>query len=471
MDILEKCSNHDRAQAYLQENQIVADNILENLFFKPWKDETHPLSFHGIELIISPKCNLACKYCYYNKYHKILYPDDNFNEEQVKQNLKLILQWLDYNHYRTNLDIFSGEFFAQTLGWECLDIIYNYEKTVNSQWRITDIMIPTNLSFCANEELAKKIFQYKEKFDTLAINLYLSASFDGLYEDPINRPVKCDLDFPLSHKYNEDYYNKCFQFVYDYYAGLHPMIYSKGIDQWIKNFTWFQDAMHKNDIWWQDLYLLEVRNEDWNQDNLKDFMQFYMYLFDWIYTKFNGDKTQILEFIFQNGFNILSGPFSTTERGYTCSIQTNLMIRVGDLKLVPCHRTAYPHLILGTFEPTNDEQVLKFRCENAELLTTIFSMHRHNNPYCIHCPINHLCGGQCLGACYENNYNIFGTIPSVCLIEYAKIIITIQALLKYNLYTDCLATVTEEQRIQLEFIRKELLSIYDKTRINPVERS
>jgi len=89
---------------------------------------------------------------------------------------------------------------------------------------------------------------------------------------------------------------------------------------------------------------------------------------------------------------MLINSFVPCNRGFTCSIQSEFMVRVGDLKVVPCHRTEYSQFIYG--ELIDDEkEILKFKVEKPELLITIFGMHRRDMMYCSMCPINHLCGG------------------------------------------------------------------------------
>jgi len=89
----------------------LADNFLETYFFSNFK-YSHTASKKSLELIISPKCNLGCKYCYIHKHKKHIFNEDIFNEELTLKNLTLILKWLEKNEFNPDLDIFSGELFA-----------------------------------------------------------------------------------------------------------------------------------------------------------------------------------------------------------------------------------------------------------------------------------------------------------------------------------------------------------------------
>ena len=447
-------TDHKASTTYLQENQAVADNLLEKLFYAEWLDYTkQPL--RGVEFIISPACNLGCKYCYLNRYHNDLYPSELLQPEIIKQNCLKLLKWLDKHHYRTHLEIFSGELFAQQLGYDILDIIYEYEKNVDPQWRIFEYTIPTNFTFCNSPELEAKVVEYLNKFEELGTPLWLSASFDGIYEE-CNRPWVRDLDLTIPHTRDKAYYDRVFEFILNHASGLHPMVYSQGIERWKENFEWFQTMMEKADMPWEHLYLLEVRNEEWTPDQIKNLEQFIRDLWAYSYQKCDGDKEKLSYFIHQyTGFNLLVEPMARIARGMPCTVQSDLMIRLGDLKTFPCHRTSYPAFCTGQFVDDEEEE-LKFVCENAELLCAIYGLHHRTFPYCITCPINHLCSGQCLGACYEATRNLFTPIPSVCVVKYAQIKTHIEMLIKYDLYQEAWNNAGAEQRIQMDNLRKDL---------------
>jgi len=105
---------YDDLEQYIKEDNIVADKFLNDYFYKKWRYDNNDTNSvkPGIELIISPYCNQACKYCYWVRYQKSIFPDAVYDIEKTKENLLLILKWLDHNQFNPALDIFSGEIFA-----------------------------------------------------------------------------------------------------------------------------------------------------------------------------------------------------------------------------------------------------------------------------------------------------------------------------------------------------------------------
>ena len=66
-----------------QENDILLNNFVKNTFYKSWKNENKFVNFSHSELILSAKCNLSCKYCYYNRYGDQLYPEEITNFQMI----------------------------------------------------------------------------------------------------------------------------------------------------------------------------------------------------------------------------------------------------------------------------------------------------------------------------------------------------------------------------------------------------
>ena len=448
---------YDDLKQYEQEDEIVALDFLDRYFYKRWKYDLDPGPVKpGLELIISPYCNQACKYCYWVKYQKGIFPDAIYNIEKTKENLLLILKWLDHNQFNPSFDIFSGEIFAQQIGFDCLNIIYEYEKNVDPRWRVPSVMIPTNFSWVTNEKLYKQVEELQHKFESININFTLSASFDGYYEE-VNRPFSNKLDLEINKPIlNDEYYNKLFEAASTLSTGLHPMVYSEHMDKWIDNFLWFQDMMEKYNIPWDNLYLLEVRNDNWDVNSIHEMQKFLEFLYEWLNNKFEGDTDCLYNFIIKNGFNILNEPIGRISRGMPCSIQSEFFIRLSDLKMYPCHRLGYEQFHYGTWEPTNDESVLKFIPENVSMMLTIYGLHHRCLNYCVECPINHLCIGPCLGSNYESNHNFMTPSPTVCALKHAMAETTVKMLMKYNIYYRVLTIVSPPQKVQFEWIRKEI---------------
>lgn len=219
---------------YEIENNILFNNFLEDYFYKNFRNGDKCLE---LELIISPICNLGCKYCYLHKYYHKSFHENMFDHDKTVNNLKKILEWIKVNNFKINLDIFSGELFAQKIGYEVMDILYDWcEKNPG---KIIKITIPTNFTFIASDKYTKKVENLINKFKNIEVPIHLSASFDGKYCEE-NRPYVRDLDIKFDHIRDDSYYDKVFEFIKKHECGLHPMIYSKKIECWKDNFLWFQ---------------------------------------------------------------------------------------------------------------------------------------------------------------------------------------------------------------------------------------
>jgi radical SAM protein with 4Fe4S-binding SPASM domain len=230
-----------------------------------------------------------------------------------------------------------------------------------------------------------------------------------------NRPYKHDLDIPLNFPRNDAYYDKVFEFSKKYHFGFHPMIYYGGIENWIKNFDWFQEQFAKHGIGWRNIYLLQVRNDGWTVEANKELYKFIQHIINFAFDKVGMDKEAFVRFLReeQNGFNILSQPLVSHNRGIGCGLQNTFGIRVSDLAHHVCHRNMYPDYCIGSLVDDEDG-ILRYETKNAELGLVAYGFNTKMQPACIKCPINHLCIGGCLGAQYEINRDLFSPIKSVC---------------------------------------------------------
>ena len=253
------------------------EQFLNDYFYTPYKERN--MDGKTLELIFTPQCNLKCSYCYLWKNKNNLFSGCEYNKEKILNNLKLVLKWLEKNHFCPTLDLFSGEFFAQTLGYEALEIIYNHQKEVEPQYRIPALFIPTNMTFLGSDELTAKVDEFRDKFAELDIKLFLSASIDGKYI-ATNRSYDKDLDIEINLVRDDAYYDKVFDYCVKHNILFHPMIYSKNIENWKDNFLWFKENLEKRGASVWSVYLLEVRNEEWTQTEIKHFQDFVRFLYD-----------------------------------------------------------------------------------------------------------------------------------------------------------------------------------------------
>ena len=404
---------------YQKENDIIAWNFLERTFFKSFRlpyDEMRATNYGSVEFMLNAACNQACQYCYLNKYGTELVPKSARNVNNILKNSELLIKFLTSNNMHPTYEIFSGDLFFQRVGFDLLDLILKYSKICKT----TDlILIPTNGTFIMDDERTKKVIYYLEEFQKLNIQLGLSLSVDGKYMEE-NTPMK------VGRNYTDNDYDAIFKFAKKFHCGFHPMIYSHRIDSWIDNFLWFQENFKKYDLPWNGIYLLEVRNKEWSDKQINEYLKFVEFLLEWVYNKLDNNPSRLLQFIFKSGFNFLN-VFSTIGRGYGCSIQSCLHVRMGDLFVVPCHRTSYDILNFGKFE-VNDDEIVGFKSKNVEFFLAIQAASVKSNPMCEKCMIKHFCSGQCFGSMYEATGDPFSPIPTVCKLFHGKLRMVLRTL-------------------------------------------
>ena len=455
---MENCNvNQDGLSLYEAENQAVAEQIMEEYFLKHFKPGAENIYGKNVELIVSPRCNLGCKYCYLHRYRKDIFGEECFNEELTLKNLKLFLKWLEKNEYAPNIEIFSGELFGQEIGYKVFDVIIEHEKQIDPILRPKLITIPTNFTFMCSPEAEARVENIRARLRELNIELGLSASFDGKYMEQ-NRPYLHDMDVPLGGKNARDdnYYNKTFDYIKASGSGIHPMVYSQGIEKWKQNFLWFQEEMAKRNIPWESIYLLQVRNEEWTAEQIHELQDFIRFLYEFVWEKVDHSPEFLCNFILKaNGFNMLAEPFTSTGRGLTCGIQGQFTIRLSDLMMYPCHRLGYKDFWFGQFVE-DEEKNLTYKNLNVELMNATYYCHHEVLPYCANCAIRHCCVGPCLGAQYESNRNLFAPIPTVCNVMFAIVATSIECLLKYGAYNTMMSQLDAEKQTELAYVKKEI---------------
>lgn len=441
------------SRTYNEENDILYKNYLQDYFFNDFLNPD-PEKIKQLEIIVSPKCNLGCKYCYLHKYYNKSFPPSSFDESRTLENLDKLLNWLHENKYRPNLDIFSGELLAQKIGYQVLDRIYEFEKKLTKEERFRRITIPTNYTFINSDEEIRQVQKLIYKFSDLGIPLILSASFDGKYMDE-NRPYIHDLDITFNHEYSDEYYDKIFKFNKKNGFGFHPMVYSKNIDKWKQNFIWFQDMFNKYDIEWKRLYLLQVRNVEWTEYEIKCFKEFIDFLLEYSYDKCKKTNENFMDFIFiDGGFNILREPFTCSSKGLPCAMQTEFTVKLNDLTHHPCHRLLYDEFKIGEFVDKGNS--IEFCTKNASLGLTILGCDKNMFPHCINCPINSLCIGGCLGAQYEVTGSMFIPIPTVCKVNLTLVKTIIDFFVTHDIYDELLTRMSfnNDKYEQIKYIKE-----------------
>lgn len=414
---------------YVRDNSELLEAMFNRYFFNNWKIPAKKRDPHysRLELMVTADCNLGCKYCYIHRHGKKLYKPEIREHDLLRKNLDIVLDWLIENNYTPEVDFFSGSPLSQEITLELLEKIYERYKEVPKEKRIPSIVIPTNFTFILSDELIKRVEDLIEKFRNIGISMLLSASIEGKYMEQnrpfrFNQPRDRGLFLPEKDLRNDEYYDKVFRFAKKHNCGFHPMVYSNDIHLWQKNFLWFQDMFRKHEIPYYNIYLLEVRNIEWTDEQIRDYLYFVEFLIRWTWKEIcKEDKNKFMDFMIKRrGYNILVSTLFRKARGTTCSLQTMFYIRLGDLKIIPCHRQCYDGYEFGKFIIKNDK-IIGIEAINTEMAIGIFSNESKNQPYCVDCIIKEICPSGCLGSQLESNGDPFTPIPTVCELYHKKI--------------------------------------------------
>ena len=402
-----------------RESDILFADLLERYFFKNFKRKD---SKRSLELFLKGTCSGGCKYCYLVKNKNQLYPSQIEKDEDILRNVERIIKWYINNNFRCGIDIFSGECITTGFMFEVLDILYSNLYKVNFDYRPEYICIPENCAFIEDENLIKKMQSYIDKFNNIRIKLIISASVDGKIIEDNRRGEETDI-----------YYSRLFDFLDKNKFGVHPMVSTYQIDKWIENYLWWKDNAPpsiKN-----NLFMLEVRDDDWNSEKLDYFLQFLYSVVDYEYTivhkkdlnSFARRVAKIGKFSKQNYDNIsLCLDSDLTCRGITCALQSSLTIRCGDLAVVPCHRLSYEDYIAGFLNIDEDGKLIDVDSRNVEFYIAELCWNKETGPQCGQCIFNKFCNGPCLGSNKESTGNPFLIGESVCNLQKSKILFLIQ---------------------------------------------
>jgi len=413
---------------YTKENSDVLKNLFNKTFFNGWakprfdkKDEV----FQSIEIYLTPECNLGCEYCYVNKFSKDTYPKELRNSKTILNNLRLLLNWLIENKYTPKIDLFSGAGVESELGLEALELILDVYSKVDDSLKPEYISIPTNFTFITDDKITERVDSLMNNFKAINIHVGLSISVDGKYMEQ-NRPwknprmVNAKMVTSETEIRDDEYYDKVFDFAVKYNAGFHPMVYSHNIELWKKNWLWFQEKFEEKGIPFKNIYLLEIRNQEWTSNQILEYTDFLEFIIDWTFEKkFGKDPKKLADFILSAGYNTLRSPFLARGRGTTCSLQTTMFVRLGDLDIIGCHRQSYDGYDFGKFI-VEDNKIVDIEAKNLEMAIGILTFDLATQPYCEQCMLKDICSGGCMGAQLETNGDPFIPIPTVCDLLHHK---------------------------------------------------
>lgn len=417
-------------ESFQQEQDQLLYTLLDSRFFDPWRDPNYHGRPHSIlpkgslELFITPVCNQKCEYCYLQKYSE-LYPIETATRENILKNLRIILDWVVENRfYLPNIDLFGGEIWHTPFGLEVLDTVYEYVSTKGMP--LPFITIPTNGTFIQYPNQVIEIQNRIDRFKRYGCNVLISFSTDGKYIELQERPRN---DNSLKEEQLDKFYDDLFTFVKHNNYGFHPMLAAKSAKHWIKNFNWWLTMIRKFDLPLDSLMLLEVRNDDWEEEDIQYYEEFVKYLVDLTWDYHNGDFYQFVDdilllnqvyevkdLLWKEGTSYMPNSFGDAKGVYGCTLQTHLTVRLGDLAIAPCHRTAYNKYLYGHFQlDENGEKITGIKANNPQVAVNLYLL---DNKYaiigCDTCIFNPICMGTCRGQSIEANQDIFQNDPKVC---------------------------------------------------------
>lgn len=418
-------------ETFEQEQSNIIKTLLTNRFFNPWREkEINNKSLNSetkLEIYATASCNQKCEYCYLVKYDE-LYPKEYNKRELIEKNLKILLNWIIENDfYIPSIEFFTGEIWHTSYGLKLLDIVF---QAIKQGLRTDMILIPSNCSFILDEIQTQKIQHYINSYSKYNVRLCFSISVDGKIIDNYR---------PLNNKIirNDKYYENLFLFAVHNNFYFHPMVAACNVEQWIENYKWWQMMCEKYNFSLNTLMLLEVRNDDWNEKSIKNYIDFLDYLL-----KLDRNNYKTNEEFFNHIFNFYN---DQEDMGYTpwaitfsetfpgCTVCDSLTVRLGDMAICPCHRTAYNKFLYGHFEIENNK-IIDIKGNNPEMASRILLGNTNLCSFqCDVCNYNALCLKGCFGAQYETEKDPFFPIESVCNLFKAKYSYLINTYLKMGI--------------------------------------
>jgi len=440
-------------EEYVKENSELFEYFLDQSFFKTWsadvEHEDYNANYDNLELMVNHKCELKCTYCYMDKYHESYFPKGSQVPATLLKNTDILIDWLVDNNYKPSIEMFAGDSVGDPT---CRKIIHKLQDAaLAGRSPSKGLILPTNMGWILDDHKIKDVEELLQKSEFSGLPMFISMSVDGKYMEE-NRSFKSK-----NRGWTDEAYAKLFEFMVRYpQSGPHPMVYGNNIEKAKDSFLWWQENYEKYGLDWSRIYFLEVRNPEWTLDQTKEYAEFIKFMVRWSYDKVGRDKGRLVNFLTErHGFNILGNPFTQTGRGMPCSIQACLTLRLGDMMVIPCHRTAYKHMETASMV-VEDGKIKGFDAKNIELWFSIQAITSEVYPYCEMCSIKHMCKGGCLGAQYEATGNLYAPIPTVCRLYHAKIVALIEVLTELDVFDYILRYVSTPKRIAFELIKTHI---------------
>lgn len=429
---------------YQDEKNVVLEHMLDKLyriFQEDPDDRAQTIHRCGLELYLTPDCNQNCSYCYLCKYKNELYPKELRNQELILKNIRIFLDYcIEKKLNPPRFDLFSGEIWDTQFGYDVLQIVY--EATLKG-FRPGMIVIPSNFSFVLQDESLAIINDYMQKFSAQDIRFCWSCSNDGWYTDSMTRPFNNEEQYELK-KGTKAYYERIFEFCKRWNLGFHPMVSAHGIEYWCENFDWWMtELQNRNFDMLRSIMFLEVRNDDWNDEKIIHYLKYLNHSIDYYdnyfktHEKLKQDPQAFKKWLHHaltKGVSASYSPLFFTSRQVHpgCTIHRTLAIRMGDLAIVPCHRTSYDQLIGGHYIVEN-EKIVGIHAENIQIMNQIWFNNMQGTAKCGGCPYNSYCLKGCYGSQLENTGDLFYPCPTVCNLYQARLIFLYHKYNKLNL--------------------------------------
>lgn len=428
---------------FQQEQDHLLQVILNERFFKTWEKPCET-SFDtppgNLELYITSTCNQRCEYCYLVKYPD-LYPKEYNNKELIMQNLERVYNWIIENNWHLQqIEFYTGEIWHTPWGLEVLELTIEYLKKGLS---VSEFLIPTNASFARDRVQREKVCRLANQIDALGSHLTLSFSVDGLILENMERPLVS------GEEKTEEFYETLFTLSKEYSWAFHPMLSANSAKYWIENYKWWKRELHKHDLPMHAIMILEVRNDDWGDEELAALEKFIDFLIKDTLTFHDGDCGSAAEDLFLiNQCYLREGesfwgdeipylPFTLAPCKYYhgCTVATSMTLRLGDLAICPCHRTAYNKNLYGWLTVDEEGKIAGIKANNPQQAVKILMMNNQiSTPGCDTCFYRELCLGGCLGMQMETMGDPMRINEKVCRLEKTKYKATLKALKKYGIF-------------------------------------
>lgn len=443
---------------YEKENEALLQDILEDNFYRGFRDpKLARYDDMSLELNITASCNQKCEYCYLTKYGHEIYPVELRDPKKIIENLSMLISYFLKNEMHPRiLDIFSGEIWGTDLSDQVFGLILT---AIESGWIIKIIMIPSNMSFLLSDEKTKNIEDWIDKFKKVGCRLCFSASVDGYILEANQRSF-------VNEKFNDlrtmEFYDKLFVWCKKYAFAFHPMVAACGIEKWIDNYKWWQKMFAKYDLnpFEYGMYL-EVRNDEWTIEKIGQYLDFVNYMIDHDFNVLlKGDLEEFAKFVVHPVGDRNRGyfPYVLVNDGNTfnCTINTSLIVRLGDLAIGPCHRTHYDKFVYGHYR-IEGGKITGLDANNIQMANLVLNQTSRGIMRCSKCPISYHCMRGCIGSQYESTGEILQPCESVCWLLKARIIFLYLKYKKMGLYDYVYASGKPNKISFLQNLEKDLL--------------